>query len=868
MPPKLFLKFFRRFCRKDIVDSIEGDLMEHYAENLKQYGHRKANRKFIVDVLLLFRPGLIRSILFSNSLINTTMFRSHFKLGIRNLFLHKSYSLINIIGLSTGMACFLFIFIFIKHETSFDNYHPASRNTYRVVQRTQYPEETLYWNTTAFPLAEALRNDFSQFDLVTQTAGPTQRFFKTSNTSGEEVVIEEDYVLFVDPYYPQVFDLKWIAGDPASALSNSNSIILTEGTVRKFFGTNFDESVIGTEILLNGKDPLTLTGIVSDSPANTTLRYNVLIPYSFFRMNNPYPAENWSGNYNGTTFVVLGDRNKKQTIEASINSWKQQYLNPEDHNRISYYLQPLEDIHTETLYGSSPGSYTIPMRVIKIATGMGIFILILAIINFVNLLTARITGRSKEVVVRKVNGGTRGQLVRQFVIEGSILITIALGLSLVVTHMLLDLTNNLVPDINLQLSLQWHHVGLIVLTGIGTMLLGTIYPAIGFSSVSPIRLLSSATSPGGFTVRRTLITFQFTIVQVFVISTLVIGSQMSFVKGMDLGFTSTSIVTVPVPQSDKMEAFRNSLQQQPAITNIAFGSGPPMAVNGFQLGTVFRLPNQQQEEGHITEIKVGDPGYLDFYNLTLIAGRNFSENHEQFNEFIVNEQLIETFGWKPEEAIGRTIAINEGEATIIGIVKDFHNNSLQLKITPCLIVNWRYFLDKAFIKTANINPEVLSGIEQSWKSTFPGMVFSYDFLDDSIAREYAVETLVFKGITAFTVIIFIISSLGLTGMMTFIVSKKTKEVGIRKVLGATVSQILLLFSKEFVILISIAFLVAAPLVYYVAAEWLETFTYRISLSVWIFAVGIFTTMIITLAVVGVQAFKAAMVNPVDSLKGE
>ena len=796
------------------------------------------------------------------------MLQHYLKLGGRNLIKDKTYSFINVTGLTIGITCCLILLIFVRYESSFDSFHPYSKETFRVVQHTKYPDQTLYWNTTAYPLAEALRNDFSEFELVTQSAGPMSRFFNVEN---EEDRFESRYVLFVDPYYPKVFDLDWISGNQQTAFQHTNSVVLTERIAKKYFGDNVtNQSVLGKTIMLNGKDPLQVTGIVKDAPGNTNLRYEILIPYEFFKQNNPYPANNWSGNYNGSTFVVLPKKSLEDDIVSQISTWKKKYLKPEDHQRISYHLQPLANIHNETLYGSSPGAYTMPKNILRAASAVGIFILLIAIANFINLITARSAARSKEVGVRKIIGGTWADLTRQFILENSLIVVITLLLSMTFGTLLLSQINVLLSRINLQLEFQWSDVVLVLLIGASVILLGTIYPAVVLSSFKPVLIIKNNLQLGrtrGFTLRKSLSVFQFVIVQLFVIAVIIVAVQMNFFKNKELGFSSDAVVMIPVPQFDKLNTFKNSLLQNKDVNDVAFGSGPPMAVNGFALGTRFRLPDKPDLEGLEAEMKIGDLNYLNFYGLELLSGRNFSANKDTFDEFIVNERLIKSLGWTPEEAIGRKLIINEGEATIIGVTRDYHNNSLQNDITPCVILNWNY-LEQAFVNVKNIHPDVLQSIEKTWKETFTTAVFQYDFVDDSIAKEYFVETLSFKGFTIFSVIVIIIGCLGLIGLMTFITASRTKEVGIRKVLGASVAEIVLFFSKEFVILLIVAFAIAVPLAYYFMQQWLEGFTYRIDLSLWMFLSGGLITLFFAIVTSGFQAVKAAIANPVESLRSE
>jgi ABC-type antimicrobial peptide transport system permease subunit len=343
---------------------------------------------------------------------------------------------------------------------------------------------------------------------------------------------------------------------------------------------------------------------------------------------------------------------------------------------------------------------------------------------------------------------------------------------------------------------------------------------------------------------------------------------MNYFKNEPMGFSSDAIVMTPAPEFDKLEVYRNSLLENKDITKVTFGSGPPMAVDGLQLGTSFRLPEQSPEEALSAEIKIGDTNYLDFYGLELLAGRGFTTNKEAFDEFIVNETLLKSYGWNPQEAIGKKIQINEGQATIVGVVKDYHNNSFQREITPCIILNWTYFQNQAFIKIGNENYGSLPLIKDVWENTFASSVYSLNFLDDSIEKEYVVERLVFNGFTILSILAICIGCLGLFGLMSFIVSRKKKEIGIRKVLGADIFQIFSFFTREFIGLVFLAFVIAVPLVYCFGNVWLESFTYRIELSVWIFLSGGLLTLIIAIATCSFQSLNAALANPITALKEE
>lgn len=801
------------------------------------------------------------------------MLRNYFKIAWRNLLKNKLSSFINIVGLTLGISACMVILIFVRYESTFDNHHANADLTYRVVQHNTLPDQTTYWNTTAYPLAEALRNDFPEIDEVSQISGPVSRVFQVEDNFGNIQRFEESKVLFVDAQYPKVFDVEWLAGDSNSALSGINSVVLTAEIAKKFFGLEKGDygSILGRTILLQSKDPLTVTGVVASPPGNSDHRYKMLIPYEFFKINNEYFSSNWSGNYQGTTFVVLKDAKIRGPLERKIAGWKKKYLNPQDDKRISYALQPLKEIHNETLYGNSPGGYIMPANILYTASIVALFILLIAIINFVNLLTAQSNSRSKEVGMRKVMGGGRLDLIVQFIFENSLVLIGILALSVFVVRILLNLINSNLSVIDLQLKLDWSHFGVLLLIGGLTLVLAAVYPALVISAFKPIQALRNSIHFSGknrFNLRKSLVTFQFAIVQLFIIAAIVLAMQMEHFRKTDLGFSSDAVVVTETPEFEKLEVYRERLLGDAGIEKVAFGSGPPMAVDGFQLGTTYRLPEQTREEGLSAEMKIVDIHYLDFYDMELIAGRNFLGNKEAFDEFIVNETLLKSYGWNPEEAIGKRIQINEGQAKIVGVVRDFNNNSLQYEISPCILMNWTYYQNNAFIKLSQGNYGSLGAIKNTWEQTFSDSVYDYHFLEDSIEREYIVENMVFTGFGIFSILAISIGCLGLFGLMSFVISKKAKEIGIRKVMGATLFENLSLFTKEYIGLVALAFVIAAPLVYYFMNPWLEGFTYRIELSFWMFLSGGAITLIIAIFTCSFQSIKAAIANPIYVLKEE
>lgn len=790
----------------------------------------------------------------------------------RNLIRNKTSTIINIAGLTIGLTCALIITIFIRYELSFDRYHEKANSTFKVVQDTKMGDELYHWNTTCYPLAEAIRSDFSDLPFVTQVSGPVSRLLMVQHNKGDIVRFEEPFVLFVDKWYPKVFDIRWIQGNAETALDQTNSIVLTKSVAEKYFAEPLErKSILGKQLFLNNKDALTVTGVIEDCPANSSLQYTVLVPYEFFKINNPYYASNWSGNYQGTTFVVMKDEKSALQFESSLSEWKKKYLKPEDDSRISYKLLPLTESHTDTVYGYAPQSYTMPFKMIYSATGVGVFMLLIAAINFVNLSTANAAGRAREVGVRKVLGSSRLGLVAQFFQENVLVVLISIVFSFVTTQALLEEINKMLGLISLQLEID----ALSALIGLGVggiiVLISCFYPAVILSSYRPVEALKNSVlqRDGKFSLQRILVVFQFAIVQLFVIGTLVVASQMHFVHTKDLGFNKEDVIlTADLDELDRGETFRQRLLQNPAVSEVSLSSSGPMSEYNHHFGTSFRLPGQSVEEGKGAEEKGADMNYLSFFDLKLVAGRNFSSVRGEFNEFIVNEKLVKELNLTPERAIGQRLIINEGEAQIVGVVADFHNNGLQEALSPCILLNSSQWLGRANIK---INPgadlsETVSFVEQTWKEIYPEGIFKSTFQDDIVARNYILEGLIFKGFIILSVLTIFVGCLGLYGLLSFMTLRRTKEVGIRKTLGASVSEIVTLFGKEFVIMIGISFIIAAPFCYYWMEEWLQGFAYHIDLSWWMFAVGMLLTWLITMATISYKTIHAAMMNPVEALR--
>ena len=810
-----------------------------------------------------------------------SMLKNHFIIAWRNLWKHKLTSIINILGVSLGMVSALVIFNLVKYELSFDRTYLLSNQTFRVVERMNLQEGVDYRNTTAYPLAEALRSEFPQLKYVTQTHGPVSGIVNGVNEAVPSL-FEEDQLLFVDSFYLEVFDAQWLHGNRDAALRNLQSVILTKSMAHKYFPetTANQHAVLGKTLKINVpgqfQEIFEITGVIDDPLPNVTFRYSMLLPYAFYQKQNSFATGNWSGNYQGTTFITLSEDQEPADIESLFPSFKSKYLSPEDDERKSYYLQPLIEIHTDGKYGSAPGSYVLPKKYLYGVVVLGILILILGAANFVSLSTAQAINRVKEVGVRRAIGSSRWQLVTQFLCETFTLCILAGLLALPLSSKVLTALNEILGLISLQLSFDssmW--LATIILVLAMTILAG-LYPAIIVSGVNSFGGFSSSLGSnihGKAPLRKSLLVLQFAICQLLLAATLIVAWQMKFLNSKELGFTQDEIVTIPIPEYDleRLQALKFRLTQNSGIKQVSFASGVPTAHN-LMLGTTVRLKEAEVNQQQWAEMKVVDQDYIKTYDLNLIAGKGIALMKEDgsFNGFVVNETLVKALGLSPNDAIGEEIVINEGQAPIIGVVADFHNTSLKEEITPCLIFNWYPdFLWEAGIKIIPGNTAAaLEHIQRSWEEFFPQSVYRFQFLQEYLNGIYALERLLLLFVKAAMVLAIIIGCLGLYGLVTFSVTQRTKEMGMRKILGASTQHILAIFTSEYIKLIGLAFVIATPLSWYFMDRWLDGFVYRINIGIGIFFLTLMVVLAAAITAVSYRLWVVVRSNPADSLRNE
>jgi putative ABC transport system permease protein len=798
------------------------------------------------------------------------MFKNYLITTLRSLWKNRSHTLINVLGLSLGISCSLLIFLIIRFELSYDTYHPNRENIYRVV--TEFKgENTGYTAGITYPLPPALRQDFADPKyVIIVDANLSNPVIAVTQADGTVDRYKEERVTFTDPEYFKMFKYEWIAGTE-DALKNEKTVVLTESVAKKYFG---NESALSKVINFNNEFDVTVTGVVKDPPANTDLPFRII--FSSRLGANKRGWDGWSGAASSINcYVQLNPTTSEEEFESKMKGWHLKYFTgPEEENgkRREYSLQPLEDIHFNTNFGNF-SFRTISRLTLLTLFFIGVVLLLTACINFINLNTVLIINRSKEAGIRKVMGSSRGQLIMQFLGE-TLMITL---ISLVISTGLVELAIlYITPELGYQLSFDPLSdpatlIFLILLPIVVTLLSG-LYPGLTLSAFQPVKALKNKLSgnPGeGLTLRRTLIVFQLMISQVLIVCTIISVQQINHFMAQPLGISSEGVVEFGLPENkpELIRQLRERLQQIPGVHAASMSNTG--AVSGNQWGGDAEVSMGDNVVKVNTSVKFADHHYLETYQIALLHGENLIEA-DTATRFLVNEAFTRALGFKnAAEAIGVPVDIWGNKSVIRGIVKDFNTNSLRQSLKPAIILcgTRAYYQGAVRLSTRDVK-DVMAKIQGTWESVYPNYVFEFDFLDSTIAGFYDGERRNAYLIGLFAGVAIFIGCIGLFGLVSFMARSKTKEVGIRKTLGASVTQVIALFSKEFVLLVSVSFVLSAPLAYYFMEGWLENFEYRIYPGVSTFLIGVALTFIVVLSTVGIKSYKAAIANPVDSLRDE
>ena len=815
------------------------------------------------------------------------MLLNNLKLTLRRFGRQKLNTALHIVGLTLGITVCLLIGLFLKHEMTFDAYHDKADRTYRVNSIWSDASKLDYHFSTPIPLAKALRTEVSGIEKVTLAHPQGTR---TIVEISPEKRFAQEHILIVEPEFLDVFNVEILrGGNGHEILRQPFQAILSEALAEKFYGK---EDPIGKTFLFKNKFTVIVAGLMKDLPTNTHLPASMLLSYTPNPQYLGTRIDGWTFVSGTTTFVVLPKNANLNAFTSQLNTLADKYINsnPNMPKQLKSYFdaQPLSDVHFNTKYSGGGGWVkAVNTKWLWFFGIIGLSVLALACINFINLSTAQSMTRAKEIGVRKTIGAGQAHLIRQFLFEAFALTTISGIFSLIITYLTLPLLNNMlekgIPFDFFQTPALWAgFVAGIVLTS----LLAGIYPAWMIAGFKPVSTLKTGNAMAGdqktVWLRRGLVVMQFTISVGLLIAVALMAQQVQYLRNKDLGFNKDNIVDIEVKDAQKIPVLAAELRQIPQIKDVSFATAPP-STDGHWETIMTKTNGEDPNRWEVTQIFCDD-NYAKMYGLKLLAGRlnqisdttytsNSLPSEKKVFKVVVNEKLLETLSFgTPTEAISKKFwaGMDGGNIEIVGVVADFSAGSLHEAMKPLLMTSIPQEYQQVGIKieAGNGLPLVIASIEKAWKKTFPEGVFDVKFLDEEIDAFYKAEIRLFNLFKIFAGLAMLISCLGLWGLASFAAQQRTKEIGIRKVLGASVAGIAALLSKDFLTLVIVAFTIASPITYYFMSNWLQDFAYRIPIGWWVFAVVGLVAVLIALLTVSFQAIKAAVANPVKSLRTE
>jgi putative ABC transport system permease protein len=792
------------------------------------------------------------------------MFKNYFKTAWRSLWKNKFYTAINISGLAVGLATGIMLLLWVQNELSFDKFHTNHENIYKLSTHFTSNGENIVWTSVPAPLA-VFGKSIPNIQSVVRTQA---EFDQVLSDKAKTKTFDGNVIAYVDTSFFSMFNFPLVSGNAATLFPNKNSVVITQTTAQKLFGK---EDAMGKTLEFR-KNLFTVTGVLKDFPENSSMRYDALFSMTFYNQLFAEGGGNgdWKtidedmGNFSFNAFVLLQPNSDPLKIGRAFSEAYKKARNGD--SDATFELQNLADIHLISADGNN-SSY----RMVQIFMLVVILLLVIASINYVNLSTARSLIRAKEVSIRKIIGAKTQQLFFQFTLETVVLFFFAAILAIVIIFLLMPLYNEISGKklfFRLSDSNVWKAAGLAIL---GTLILSSIYPATLLSSFRPIQSLKGkiTTGIGAATFRKALVVFQFTISIILLVCTLIMSSQMKYIRSKDLGYDKNFVLTVPLTQEvvDHLDAIKTELKKQPGVINIAASDAYNLSSVGQSTGDIDWEAKPSNNNMIITQLSA-DKDFVPTMKMKFVEGGNFTGTPADSSNFIVNESAVKKMGLKPPY-VGQQISFHGNKGTIIGVLKDFHFQSLKEKIGPLILYNFRNNRNILYVRTTATNAQaVIASIENQYKKYAGLSPFSYHFLDKNFEEQYQSDQRAGILFNLFAGIAIFISCLGLFGLATYTAQVKTKEIGIRKVLGASVAGLAALLSKDFIRLVIVAIVIATPVAWFTMNKWLQEFAYRVNIDWKVFVAAAFLSILIAVLTVSYQAIKAAVVNPTKSLRSE
>lgn len=796
------------------------------------------------------------------------MLKNYIKIAWRNLIRNKTYSVITLFGLACGMVCAILLTLYVRDELSFDRYHKNADVIFRVNVHIKWADNEFRLGHGSPPMGPALRQEYPEVKNMLRIKSVGENLFRV----GDKALYVKESIC-ADSSLFSFFDYTFSEGTPESALRNPYAVVLTQKLALSLFGKT--TGLLGKVVIVKDNIPFTVSGIISDVPPNHHLKFDAILPYTNLQVSGIKP-DSWDS-FNSSVYVMLNQAAGGKRLEHKMGAFYKKYIakalgdNVETNATFDITFQPLADIHLRSthLMGEENGSNLSYVYTFSI---IGLFILLIAIVNYINLATARSAGRAREIGIRNAIGSPKMQLIGQFLSESMLSTYLSLFISMLLVYAVLPFFNSITDKV---LKFDVFDIQTTIFLVVFALILGLvsgIYPAFILSGFNPVVVLKGAVANAGkgALLRKSLVVVQFSISMMMIVGTIVVYRQLRYMEDTELGFNTEQVLTIPLksPAVQKAaESLKNKLLQNSAINSVSLIDGS--VGEGMNNKSTFFFFVNGKEEAVSSEYFRVDHDFLEVLQVNLKDGRNFNQNivADSVQEVIVNEAMLKRLKWK-DRTVG-LVEINGKNIPITGVVKDFHLRSLHNQIEPLVLVRTRFSGDNLVVR---ISPQNISAtlalVKETYNEVVPGQPFEYQFLDQTFAKQYESDErkgslfLTFSGIAIF------ISCLGLYGLTTFTAHQRTKEIGVRKVLGGSVRSIVMLLSGDFLKLIIFSIVAATPVAWYVMHKWLQQFPYRITVEWWVFVVAGTAAIAIAICTISFQSVKAALMNPVKSLKSE
>lgn len=863
LPPRLFLKFFRWYCHPKLVDHIEGDLIEVYRQRSIKRSKKIADIRFIIDVILLLRPGIIRPKQETKRLNNFEMFKNYLKVTLRVFNKERIYSVINLSGLAVGFTCCLMIYLFINDELSYDQFHNDKEQIYRVSSAYMRQGKWEPYASNAWRTSELLQNNYTQIESLVRIMNDYDMF-----EYGEKR-IEERRTAWVDSNFFDMFNFPLVSGNPAEALKGTNKVVISEATAEKWFG---QDDPIGKVFQVRDRAfELQVTGVMKDMPSNTHFHFDFLISNETLRQvsdSSMFTNVGWDSQH---IYVKLAPGTDAAAMEASFPEFADKNMQFFNSKNFMLFLQPLTSIHLESNIGLEFEDNGSMWRVYTFGV-IAIFILVIACVNYMNLTTARSMRRSKEVGMRKVLGAKRNDLVKQFLSESFVMTGLAVMISILITFIFLPQFNQFAgkqiprsvlfaPEILTSLAISIIVIGFI----------SGSYPALVLSSFRPLNSMKMNSGQRGLTMRKGLVILQFAVSIGLIAGSAIVFQQWDYMRNKSLGINKEAVISIPLQTLEprNIAAFTNELKANPSVKSVGYCN---MAMPGWiSNSTEYRAQDVEVDAEVNKSMKVIriDHDFFTAIEAQIIDGRDFSSetSADTISSLIINQSAADQLKWT--DPVGKWMEVGRQRFTVVGVVKDFHFESVHRKIPPTVFIYRPRRFAYAYVRVSPDNVQsTIAHLGKTWSKFVTNRDFAYTFLSEDIEHQYAGEKKFTEVFTAFTLIAIAIACLGTFGLISFTAEKKSKEIGIRKVLGASVRSVSYLLIKEFIVLLLVASIIAWPITWYLLKGWIDGFVYNTPINAIPFIVATIVAAFIVVSTTGIRAVKAALANPVNSLRSE